>query len=69
MSLVVLTFILDIVLVWFLEILFNISGLSFKVMEVYKGKYLSNILVYEFENITRKAMMCVIQVSFSYLGW
>jgi len=40
-----------------------------KVMELYKDEHLSNILVYEFEHITKKDGMCVIKVSFSQRGW
>jgi len=39
--------------------------MTFKVMEAYEGEHLSNILVYEFEHITKKGGMCVIKVSFS----
>jgi len=38
-------------------------------MEVYEGKHLSNILVCEFEDITKKGGMCVIKVYFSQPGW
>jgi len=38
-------------------------------MEAYEGEHLSNILVYEFEHITKKGGMCVIKDSFSQLGW
>jgi hypothetical protein len=69
-SLVVLTFILDIVLVGFLEISSHIPSMTCKVMEVYEGKHLSHILVYEFEHITKNGGMCVIKVSFSQgPGW
>jgi len=67
--LVVLTFILDIVLVGFLEISYHLPSMSCKVMEAYKGKQLSNSLVYEFEHKTRIGGMCVINVCFSQLGW
>jgi len=67
---VVLTFILDIVLVGFLEISYYIPSLTFKVMEVYDGEDLSHILVSRFEHITKKCGMCVIKVSFSQRpGW
>ena len=62
-SLVVLTFILDIVLVGFLEISSHIPSMTCKVMEAYEGEHLSHILVYEFEHITKKGGMCVIKVS------
>ena len=52
-SLVTLTFILDIVFVGFLEIPHHISSMSCKVMEAYKGKQLSHILVYEFDHIIK----------------
>jgi hypothetical protein len=69
-SLVVLTFILDIVLVGFLEISSHIPSMTCKVMEAYEGEHLSHILVYEFEHITKKGGMCVIKVTFSQgPGW
>jgi hypothetical protein len=69
-SLVVLTFILDIVLVGFLEISSHIPSMTCNVMEAYEGEHLSHILVYEFEHITKKGGMCVIKVSFSQgPGW
>jgi hypothetical protein len=69
-SLVVLIFILDIVLVGFLEISSHIPSMTCKVMEVYEGEHLFHILVYEFEHITKKGGMCVIKVSFSQgPGW
>jgi hypothetical protein len=69
-SLVMLTFILDIVLVGFLEISSHIPSMTCKVMEMYEGEHLSHIVVYEFEHITKKGGMCVIMVSFSQgLGW
>jgi len=37
-------------------------------MDAYKGKHLSNTLVYECEYITQKGRMNVIKVSFSQLG-
>ena len=64
-SLVVLTFILDIILAGFLEISYHIPSLTCKVIDAYEGEHLSNILVYEFEHITKKGGMCVIKVSFS----
>jgi len=67
--LVVLTFILDIVLVGFLEISYHIPSMICKVMEAYEGEHLSNILVYGFEHITKKGGMCEIKVSFSQPGW
>jgi len=68
-SLVVLTFILDIVLVGFLQISYHIPFMTRKVMEAYEGEHLSITLVYEFEHISKKGRMCVIKVSFSQLGW
>jgi hypothetical protein len=69
-SLVVLTFILDIVLVGFLEISSHILSMTCKVMEAYDGEHLSHLLVYEFELISKKGRMCVIKVSFSQNpGW
>ena len=68
--LVVLTFILDIVLVRFVEISYHIPSMTCKVIHTYKGEHLSNILVYEFEHITKKGGMCVIKDSFSQRpGW
>jgi len=64
-SLVVRTFILDIVLVGFLEISYHIPSMTCKVIDVYEGKHLSNILVYVFEHIIKKDGMYVIKVSFS----
>jgi len=69
-SLLVLTFILDIVLVRFQEISYHIRSMTCKVIDTYEGEYLSNILVYEFQYITKKGEMCVIQVPFSQgPGW
>jgi hypothetical protein len=69
-SLVVLTFILDIVLVGFLEISYHIPSMTYKVMEAYEGEHQSHMLVYEFEHITKKGRMCVIKVALSQgLGW
>jgi hypothetical protein len=64
-SLVVLTFILDKVLLGFLEISSHIRSMTCKVMEAYEGEHLSHILVYDFGHITKKGGMCVIKVSFS----
>jgi hypothetical protein len=44
--LVVLTFILDIVPVGFLEISYHIPSMSCKVIKTYEGEHLSIILVY-----------------------
>jgi len=69
-SLVVLTFILEIVLVGFLEISYHIPSMTCKVIDVYEGEHLSNMLVYEFEHITKKGRMCVIKVFVSHgPGW
>jgi len=66
----VLTFILDIVLVEFLEMSYHIPSVTFKVIHKYEGEHVSNILVYEFEHITKEGGMCVIKVSFSQgPGW
>ena len=40
-----------------------------KVIEAYEGEHLLNILVCEFEHITKKGGMCVIKVSFSPPVW
>jgi hypothetical protein len=63
------TFILDIVLVVFLEISYHIPSMICKVMEAYKDEHQSNILEYGFEHITKKGGMCVIKVSISQPGW
>ena len=63
-SLVALTFILDIVLVGFLEICYDIPSMNCKVIDAYEGEHLSNMLVYEYEHITKKGGICVIKVSF-----
>jgi len=67
--LVILTFILDIVLVGFLEISYHIPSKICKVIEAYEGEHVSYIVVYGFQHITKKGGMCVIKVSFSQLGW
>jgi hypothetical protein len=36
------------------------------VIDAYEGEHRSNILVYEFEQITKKDGMCVNKVSFSH---
>ena len=64
-SLVVLTFILDIVLIGFLEISYHIPSMPVKVMEARECEHLSTILVYESRHITNKGGMCVIKVSSS----
>jgi len=64
-SLVVLTFILDLVLVGFLEISCHIPCMTCKVMEAYEDEHLSHILVCEFEYITKKHGMWVIKILFS----
>jgi hypothetical protein len=64
-SLVVPTFILDIVLVALLEISYHILSMTCKVIETYKGERLSNILVYEFGHIIKNGGMSVIKVAFS----
>jgi hypothetical protein len=58
LSVVMLIFILDIILIAFLETQFHIPSMTFKVSEVYEGEHLSSIVVYEFEYITRKCGMC-----------
>jgi len=55
----------DIILVGFLEISYHISSMTIRSMEAYKGVYLSHIIVYEFEHITKKGSMFVIKVLFS----
>ena len=64
-----LTFTLDIVLVGLLEISYHIPSMTCKVMEAYKGEHLSNIIVYEFELMTKKGRMCVVKDSVSQSGW
>jgi len=69
-SLVVLSFILDLVLVGFLEILYHIPSMTCEVIDAYECGHLSNIAVYEFEYITKKGGMFVNKVSFSQgPGW
>jgi hypothetical protein len=69
-SLVVLTFILYIVLVLYLEISYHIPSMTCKVIDMYEGEHLSNILVHGFEYITKNSGMCVINISFSQgPGW
>jgi len=66
----VLLFILDIVLVGFLEISYPIPSMTCKVTDAYEGEYLSNFSIYDFQYITKKGRMCVIMVSFSQgPGW
>jgi hypothetical protein len=65
----VLTFILHIVLVGFLEISYHIPSVICKVIEVYDGEHVSNILVDRFKHLTKNAGMCEIEVSFSQQGW
>jgi hypothetical protein len=68
--LVMLIFILDIVLVGFLEISYHIPCVTCKVIDTYEGEHQSNIIVYEFEHIRQKGGMCVSQVSLSQgPGW
>ena len=64
-----LTIILDIVLVGFLEISYHMPCMICKVMEAYEGEHLSNLLVYGFGHITKKGGMCEIKVFFSQSGW
>ena len=64
-----LSFILDKVLVGFLEISNHIPSMTCKVIDAYKGEHLFNILLYGFEHMTKKGGMCVIKVSFSQPGW
>jgi len=65
-----LTFIPDRVLVGFLEISYHIPSMTCKVIDGYEDEHLSNILVYEFEHVTKKGGLCVIKVSFSQgPGW
>jgi len=67
--LIMITFILDIVLVGFVEISYHITSMTCIVTEAYEGEHQSNILVYGFEHITKKGGMCVFKVSFSQPGW
>jgi len=65
-----LIFILDTVLVWLQEIAYHILSMTCKVIDAYEGEHLSNILVYEFEHITKKGGKFVINVAFSQgPGW
>ena len=55
---------------WVLEITYHIPSMTVKVMRAHEGEHLCNILVYEFEHITKKGGMYVNEVSFSQgLGW
>jgi hypothetical protein len=63
-----LTFLLNIVLVGFLEISFQITSMTCKVMKAYDGEHLFNILVRKFEHITMTGGMHVITISFSQPG-
>jgi hypothetical protein len=51
--LVMQTFIMDIVLVGFLEISYHIPSITCIGMEVYEGERLYIILVYDYEHITK----------------
>jgi hypothetical protein len=64
-SLAMVTFVLDIVLVGFLEISYHMPSIACKVIDAYEGECQGNILVYEFEYIIKKGRMCVIQDSIS----
>jgi len=68
-SLVELTFIKDVDLVGFLEIIHDIASTTFTVMEAYGGEHLFNIIVYQIEHITSKGGMSVIIIWFSQPGW
>jgi len=61
----VLTFILAIVLVGFLEISYHIPSMTCEVIDADEGQHLSIILVYDFEHITKKGGICVSKVSVS----
>jgi len=55
---------------WVLEISYHIPSMTVKVMGAHEDEHLSNILVYEFEHITKKGGMCVKNVSSSQgPGW
>jgi len=55
---------------WVLEISYHIPSTTVKVMGAHDGEHLSNTLVYEFDQITKKGGMGVITVSLSQgLGW
>lgn len=56
---------MDIILVGFLEISYHISSMAVKAMEAYEGGHLFHIPLSEFEHITKKDGMCVIEVFFS----
>ena len=66
--LVMLTFILDIVLVGFQEILYHIPWITCKVMEAYEDEHLLNNSVYEFQHMTKSGRIYMIKVSFSQPG-
>jgi len=64
----VLTFILDVVHVGFLEILYHIPSTICEVITAYEGEHLSIMRVYEIKHICNNSRMCVIMVSRSQLG-
>jgi len=68
-SLVMLSFLLDIVLVGFLEILYHNPPITFDVLEAYQCDHETNILGYKFKHIPNKCGMFMIKVSFSQPGW
>jgi len=67
--LVMLTFILDLVLVGFLEVSYYIPTKTCNVVEAYEGDHLSNTMVYKFFHTTNTGGMYMIKNSFSQLGW
>jgi hypothetical protein len=65
-----LIFLIYIVLLGFVEISYHVSCMTCQVIEKYKGEHLSNILVFEFQHITKKDRICVIKAAFSQgPGW
>ena len=64
-----LTFKLDIVLIWLLNISYHIPAMTCTVMEPHEGEHLSKILVYQLEHITQKGRLGVLKMSFPQQGF
>ena len=50
---------------WVMERSYHIPSTTVKVMGAHTGEHISNIPAYALEHITKKAGICVIEVSFS----
>jgi len=69
-SLLVLSFLLDIFLVGFLLISYCIPAMTCNIIDVSKDVHLSNIPVCYLKHITQKDWMCVINLAFVQVpGW